>query len=367
MMKEAELISLLRLQRIPYIGDITAKKLLQKLGSAEAIFTSKKRELERINGFGKSRLRELFNPSYLDLAKEELEFIRKHEIKVSYFQDAEYPALLKQSIDGPILLFQKGHINLQNKRILSIVGTRKATLRGIQFVADLVTALAPLDPVIISGFAYGIDIAAHKAALENNLQTIGCMAHGLHTMYPKLHAKYKAQVEENGGFMTDFWHNSTFDRNNFLRRNRIIAGLSEATLVVESAEKGGALVTADIARSYDREVFTVPGRPKDKMSVGCNNLIKAHKAQAITSAEDIIYFLNWDIPEKKPPLQPELFVELNSEEQLIIDTLRRLGKAELDVLALESKLPGYKVASHLLNLELHQLIRPLPGKQFEAL
>lgn len=366
-MKETELISLLRLQALPQIGDILAKKLLQKFGSAEAIFNAPRSDLSKLEGFGSVRLKAILNPKYLEAAQEEWKYMQEHDIKVSYFQDQDYPELLKQCIDAPILLFQKGNIQLKNKLLLSIVGTRKATVHGVAFVNQLIEKLALLNPVIVSGFAYGIDIAAHKAAIKNNLQTIGCMAHGVNGMYPKAHAKYRKQVEENGGFMSDFWSNSEFDRNNFLKRNRIIAGISEATLVVESAEKGGALVTADIASSYDREVFAVPGRPSDTWSKGCNTLIKTQKAQAITSAEDIIYLLNWDIQPQKTQQQPQLFIDLNPEEERIVEALKTLGKAELDDLAFASKMPTYKVASHLLNLELHNLIRCLPGKLYEAI
>lgn len=365
-MKETELIALLRLQAVPLVGDILAKKLLQKFGSAENLFQTSKKDLQAVGGFGEMRLRNFFDTAYLKSAEEEYQYIQQKKITCHYFEDPDYPELLKQCIDGPVLLFQQGNIQLKNRLTLSIVGTRKATVHGTGFVRDLIAKLAPLNPVIISGFAFGIDIAAHKAALDQQLQTIGCMAHGLDAFYPKEHQKYRAQVLENGGFMSDFWHNATFDRNNFLRRNRIIAGLSEATLVVESAAKGGALVTADIAHSYDREIFAVPGRPGDQMSTGCNNLIKTQKAQAVTCAEDIIYFLGWDIPQKSVD-QPQLFVPLNPEEKAIVIALKKLGKAELDDLAFESKLPTYKVASHLLNLELNNLIRPLPGKQYEAI
>jgi|SRR5690625_21099 len=366
-MKESELISLLRLQALPNIGDISAKKLLQKFETAENLFRSKKSELLKIDGFGKIRLKEFFNPKYLKAAEEELKFIQSNQIQVNYFKDKDYPELLKHCIDAPILLFQKGNINLNNRPVISIVGTRRATVHGVSFVEELIEKLAPLNPVIVSGFAFGIDIAAHKAALKNNLQTIGCMAQSLDKIYPKEHEKFRKQVEETGGLVTDFWHLTELDRKNFLSRNRIIAGLSEATLVVESGERGGSLVTADIAFSYDRTVFAVPGRPSDRMSKGCNMLIKTGKAQAITSAEDIIYFLNWDLEKPKPNPQPQLFVDLSPEEETIIEVLRKLGKAELDDLALESKMPGHKVASYLLNLELNNLIRPLPGKQYEAL
>lgn len=366
-MKESELISLLRLQALPNIGDISAKKLLQKFETAENLFNAKKSDLLSIDGFGTLKIREFFKEDHLVAAKEELEVIRKNDIQVSYFKDETYPELLKHCIDSPILLFQKGNINLKNRPILSIVGTRKATVHGKAFVSKLIEDLAPLNPVIVSGFAYGIDISAHKAAIKNNLQTIGCMAQGLTKMYPKSHEKYRAEVEANGGLVSHFWNGTELDRNHFLSRNRIIAGMSEATLVVESDERGGSLVTADIAFSYDKPVFAVPGRPTDRMSKGCNTLIKSDKAQAITCAEDIIYMLNWDIEKEKPNLQTELFIDLSPEEEKIMEALRKLGKAELDDLALESKMPSYKVVSYLLNLELNNLIRPLPGNQYEAL
>lgn len=366
-MSETELIALLRLQALPHIGDVSAKKLLQKFGSATALFQAKKNDLYAIDGFGDKRLREFFDTRFLEAAKNELKFIVDNGINVSYFQNKDYPELLKQCIDAPILLFQKGNIDLKEKRLLSIVGTRRATVHGTGFVDQLVEKLAPLNPVIVSGLAYGIDIAAHKAALTQGLQTIACLGHGLNQIYPKAHAQYASQIMENGGFMADFWSTSFFDRKNFLKRNRIIAGLSEATLVVESAEKGGALVTADIAQSYNREVFAVPGRPSDKLSIGCNNLIKSQKAQAITSAEDIVYFLNWQLKSTPKPRQTTLFVELCPDEKNILEALKKLGKAELDDLAFASKLPSYKVASYLLNLELNNLIRPLPGKQYEAI
>ncbi len=364
-MKEAELISLLRLQRLPHIGDISAKKLLNKFGTAERLFKAKKADLLQIEGFGKTRIKDFFHPSYLEEAQQELEYTRQHDIKISYFKDDSYPELLKQCIDAPILLFQKGNINLKGRRLLSIVGTRKATVHGKHFCEQLIEKIAPLNPVIVSGLAYGIDITAHRAALNHKLQTLACLGHGLNQIYPKSHQRYSRKIETQGGFITDFWSTDSIDPKNFVKRNRIIAGISEATLVVESAQKGGSLVTADLAHSYNREVLSVPGRPSDKLSSGCNNLIKTQKAQAITSAEDLIYFLDWDI--KKTAPQPQLFVNLNPEEETIIKALKTLGKAELDTIAFESKMPSYKVASHLLRLELNNLIRTLPGKQYEAL
>ena len=363
---QKDLLFILALQSIPNLGDSTAKKLIRHLGSAEAVLNSKKASLLKIEGIGAIRIKELHDPKYLKRAEEELKFIEKNKIKVNYYKDEDYPEKLKHCLDGPILLFSKGNISLKNKRIISIVGTRNITAHGQAFCEELVADLAPLDPVIISGFAYGVDITAQKAAVKHNLQTIGCLAHGFNQIYPKTHSKYVAQIEENGGFYTDFWSSQTFDRNNFLKRNRIIAGLSEATVVIESAEKGGSLVTADIANSYNREVFAVPGRATDSQSKGCNNLIKSQNAHLLTSAADLIYILNWQLEEEKRTVQKQMFVELEPQEQLIFDYLNQ-GKQQLDVIALECKIPTYKVAGILLDMELKGVVRPLPGKLFEVI
>jgi len=363
-----ELRYTLALQRVPNLGETSAKKLLHKIGSAEGIFKEKKQNLLKIEGIGAFRLKHLNERAVLDEAEEEMAFISANNIDVCYFQDNLYPDKLKHCADGPLLLFQQGNIDIKAKKIISIVGTRKCTSYGSNFCEELIEAIAPLAPVIVSGFAYGIDITAHKAAVNNNLQTIGCLAHGLNRMYPKIHKKYVKPVEENGGFLTEFWSNDAFDRKNFLKRNRVIAGMSEATIVIESANKGGSLVTADIANSYNREVFAVPGRVTDRQSEGCNNLIKTQQAHVLTSAADLLYILGWDLEAKAPkPKQMELFEELAAEEKQLHAYLASHGKKTLDVVALNCDLPTHKVASILLTLELKGLIRPLPGKLFEAL
>ncbi|MBB6682067.1 DNA-protecting protein DprA [Aequorivita sp. 609] len=365
MLSKNELRYTLALQRIPNLGDISAKKLLRKTGSAEAIFKEKKSNLAKIDGIGLSKLREINLNKQLEEADEELQFIEANNIEYSYFQDKTYPEKLKHCIDGPILLFHKGNIDLVGKRIISIVGTRRITSYGNAICQQLIEDLAPLNPVIVSGLAYGVDICAHKAAIDNNLQNIACLAHGLNQMYPKDHKRYASKIEENGGFITEFWSSDAFDRNNFLKRNRIIAGLSEATVVIESAEKGGSLVTADIAQSYNREVFAIPGRATDKQSKGCNNLIKQQKAHLITSAADIIYLLGWEIQENKKSKQTQLFVELDEEEKVIFRYLKDKEKEMLDVIALECNIPAYKTASILMNMEIKGVVRPLPGKLFQ--
>ncbi|MFV9483457.1 DNA-processing protein DprA [Christiangramia sp. ASW11-125] len=365
-MEPDQLLYTLALQHVPNLGDSTAKKLIRHFGSAENVFKAKKSSLLKIDGIGKTRISEIENPMHLKEAEKELGFIHKNKISVSYFKEDSYPEKLKHCQDSPLLLFSRGTINLNRKRILSIVGTRQISSHGISFCEQLIEDLAPLEPVIISGFAYGTDITAHKAAIRNNLQTVACLAHGLNQIYPKVHKRYMTEMEENGGFFTDFWSSDTFDRNNFLKRNRIIAGLSEATVVIESAEKGGALVTADIANSYDREVFAVPGRPGDKSSVGCNELIKSQNARVLTSAADIAYMLNWRNNENDlKPVQKKLFIDLEAEEQLLYDQLQLQGKTELDLLALQCKIPTFKTASLLLSMELKGAVRPLPGKLFE--
>ena len=366
-MQEQELLYLLMLHKMQGIGHINAKKLLQHFGSATALFQASTNDLKEVDGIGSKRIKTIRDSAIVKEAEEELNFIQSNNIKLSYFKDEDYPSRLKQCIDSPILLFSRGNINLKNKPVLSIVGTRQVTTHGIAFCEQLIEDLAPLNPVIVSGLAYGTDIVAHRAAIKYNLQTIACLAHGLNQIYPKVHQKYVSSIENNGGFFTDFCSDDTFDRKNFLSRNRIVAGLSEATIVIESAEKGGSLVTADIAHSYDREVFAVPGRPQDKFSKGCNVLIKQQKAQMITSAADLVYNLNWDIETKKKNTQTQLFVSLSDDEKLVVQKLTEIGKAEIDALSLVCGLPTHKLSSILLNLELGGFVRPLPGKQFEII
>ncbi len=368
MLSKNELLYTLALQRVPNLGDILAKKLLSVVGSAEGIFQEKTVNLLKIDGIGNLRLQGLNKKLLFTDAEEELKFIRDNQITCSYFLDPTYPDRLKHCLDGPILFFESGNIDLKRKKIISIVGTRRATKQGVVFCERLVEELAPLNPVIVSGFAYGIDITAQKAAIDNGLQTIGCLAHGLNQIYPKTHKRYVSKVKENGGFISEFWSNDRFDRNNFLKRNRIIAGLSEATLVIESAEKGGSLVTADIANSYNREVFAVPGRTTDSQSQGCNNLIKTQQAHLLSSAADLIYMLGWELKDSNPkPRQTELFAELSEEEIIIWKHLKNKEKELLDTIALECRLPTFKVASLLLNMELKGVVRPLPGKLFQCI
>lgn len=367
-MTENQLIHILALQHVPKIGGTIAKKLIAHCGSAEAVFKEKKSNILKIDGIGTITIKGLFDKIHFEEAEKELRFIKENNIKYSYFLDSNYPERLKHCIDGPLVLFETGTINLENKHVISIVGARKITTSGIAFCEKLVEELAAYNPVIVSGFAYGTDITAHKAAIKHNLQTVGCLAHGLNQIYPKVHKKYMIDVENHGGFYSDFWSTDAFDRKNFLKRNRIIAGISEATIVIESAEKGGSLVTADIANSYNRDVFAVPGRTTDSQSVGCNNLIKANQAHLLSNPLDVPYLLGWELEnEAKPVVQKQLFVELESDEKVIYNYLKENNKELLDVIALNCNMPTYKLAGLLLNMELKGVVRPLPGKLFEII
>ncbi|RKR10252.1 DNA processing protein [Flavobacterium sp. 90] len=366
-MSDQELFYLLALLKVDGVGDIMAKKLMSHCGNAEAVFKTKRNQLSAIDGVGGVLLNNLNDKVVFEKANQELEFIKSNGINVSFFQDENYPDRLKHCIDSPVLIFSTGNINLKNKKLISIVGTRQITSYGMEFCKKLIEDLVPLDPVIVSGFAYGVDITAHQLAVENNLQTIGVLAHGLNQIYPKMHKKYVAKMEENGGFITEFWSSSNPDKENFVRRNRIVAGMTEATIVIESADKGGSLITANIANDYNRDVFAVPGRVTDKYSQGCNNLIKTQKANVLTTAADLVYILNWDVENKSKPVQKQLFVELEPDEQKVYDFLLKNGKEILDFIALQCDFPIYKISGILLNMELKGVIRPLPGKLFEAI
>jgi DNA processing protein len=369
-MNTETLLPVLALLQVDGVGDIVAKKLIHHCGSADEVFKAKSSFLQRIDGVGEVLIKKLKDKSVFEKAISELEFIEKEKLQVLYFQNDDYPERLKHCIDGPVLLFASGNFDLKNRKIISIVGTRQVTTYGKEFTKQFIEDIAPFNPIIVSGFAYGVDIIAHQFAMENNLQTIGVLAHGLNQIYPPSHKKHVSRMEQNGGFMTEFWSKSNPDKENFVRRNRIVAGMSEATIVIESAEKGGSLITANIANEYSRDVFAVPGRTSDKYSKGCNDLIKSQRAHLMTSAADLVYLLNWELKSIKhqdKSIQKQLFVSLDHEEQKIYNYLQQNGKQLLDIIALECDFPIFRISTLLLNMELKGVIRPLPGKLFEAI
>lgn len=362
-MKEEELFAVLRLQKAKSIGPILAKKLIRIAGSAQALFKESHEYLHRIHGIGGQIIAHLRNESNLRDVDKEMGFIVKNQINYSYYFEEGYPANLKHCSDAPLLLFMDGAINLSHHRIISIVGTRNMTKYGHDFCRQLVEGLSPYNPVIVSGLAYGVDICAHKEAIRNNLQTIAVLAHGLERVYPRSHKKYLHEICRNGGLITEFWHEENPLREHFLQRNRIVAGLSEVTIVIESAHKGGSLVTADIANSYNREVFALPGNINSTFSEGCNQLIKQHKAHMLTCVDDVISMMSWDLTNAPRELQSKPFVALDSDEQLIYDLLRK-GPHHIDDIAIICHISGHELAPTLLQMELKGAITPLPGKQF---
>jgi len=361
------LIYKIALSLIPGIGSITAKSLIAYTGSAEQVFREKEGALRQIPGVGSILARNIITSGVISRAGREVEFLQKNRLKALFYLDDDYPQRLLGCSDAPIILYVKGDPFLNCTKSISIVGTRHATEYGRKIVDQLISVLAErgFRILIVSGLAYGIDIQSHKAALRTGLPTVAVLGHGLETVYPSLHtAIAREMVENSGGLVTDFLSNSTIDRTNFLRRNRIIAGLSDATIVVESAKKGGALVTADIANSYNRDVFAFPGRVGDPYSEGCHFLIKSNRAALIESVNDLEYVMNWSAVQSQPDaVQPCLFYDFNSDEKQIIDLLRNEGEMAIDLICIKTSLPMNKVSPTLLNLEFAGYVKGLPGKE----
>lgn len=348
---------------IPKIGAINAKKLIAYAGSPEAVFKLNKQALLKIPGIGESITNSILSQKVLDRAEKELEFIDKYKIATYYYLDDNYPKRLKQCDDAPIVLFARGNIDFNQAKVISIVGTRKATEAGKSLCDKLVKELAERghQAVIVSGLAYGIDITAHKAALKYQLPTIAVVAHGLDMIYPSLHTNIAKQIVNQGAIVSELLSGNKLDSRYFVQRNRIIAGLADATVVVESQRKGGALITAEIANSYNRDVFAFPGRIDDRYSAGCNRLIKIHKAALIESVEDLEYVMSWDSNNEKA-LQQSLFTELTEQEEKIVDFLKTEGEQSIDVISFKAGLSVSQVSVALLSLEFNGFIKSLPGK-----
>jgi len=350
---------------IPNIGDVLAKRLLAYCGSPEMVFKEKKSSLEKIPGIGTINAQSVINHRIFDRAEEEIKFIHKNNITPIFYLDSNYPKRLLHCYDSPVMLYFKGHTNLNAEKMISIVGTRDATDYGKKLCEKLIAELASHQVTIVSGLAYGIDICAHKAAIENNLPTICTLAHGLDKIYPALHAGTANKMLDNGGWLTDFMSQTKPDKENFPQRNRIVAGISDATVVIESKSNGGSLITADIANSYNRDVFAFPGRVDDVCSAGCNALIKQNKAALIQSAEDIIKMMGWNqIGKKHLPKQQKLFVELNNDEQKLVNVIKEKESIMIDDLCLLCEMPMSKVSSMLLTLEFSGVVKSLPGKMY---
>ena len=348
------------------VGTLIAKKLLQHFGSAERVFSANLKELLQLDGIGKKTAEAILNTNAVELAEQELAFIEKHQIQVLFHEDENYPKRLKNCYDAPLLLYYKGTISLNQQRVISIVGTRNATAYGKMLCKQLTEVLKPYNVLIVSGLAHGIDAAAHKECVVSDMPTIGVLGHGLDRIYPAAHRELAAKMLKNGGLLTEFLPGSNPDRENFPKRNRIIAGMADVTIVVEASIKGGALITAEIANSYNRDVYAFPGRVNDEFSEGCNFLIKTNRAGLINHPQDLIYYLGWDdeASTKKASVQVHLPLDLNKDERTVCEAILTSPLA-IDDLFVTTNIAQSKLAIILLTLEMKGIIVALPGKLYK--
>lgn len=367
-MTEQEIICTMALTRLPRVNSTVLHRLVEGLGSATAVF-EQRRHIRDAFPEATDRLSDILTgmDSLMPRAEEELDFAVKNRIQCLCYSDTDYPSRLRECDDAPLLLFYKGKADLNRTHVINMVGTRHCTEYGKDICRHFVAELARLCPdvLIVSGLAYGVDIHSHRAALDNGLDTVAVLAHGLDRIYPAMHRDTAVRMVEHGGLLTEFMSRTNPDKVNFVRRNRIVAGMADATLVVESAERGGALITADLASSYHRDVFAFPGRTADPYSQGCNRLIKDSKAALIQTAQDLMEAMGWQTPAEASAegqgLQLELFPDLCEEEQCIVDSLRQTEGLHLNALALATRLPAHKLSSFLLNLEMKGVVRRTGG------
>ena len=348
---------------VPGIGDVLGKKLVTYCGSAEAVFREKNKLLAKVPRVGGKILEALSGKTILERAEKELAFIEKFRIRALFFLDKDYPSRLKNCIDSPVMLYYKGTADLNGSRIVGVVGTRNATDYGRSACHRIISDLAQDKVMIVSGLAYGIDSCAHRAALENNLETIGVLGHGLDRIYPYQNKILAEKMMKNGGLLTEFMSDTQPDRENFPKRNRIIAGICDAIVVVEAAEKGGALITAEIGNSYNRDVFAVPGRINDPYSEGTNRLIRKNMAALVQSADDIRYLMGWEEQGKKPDgFQKKIFLEMTADEKVLVDYLNINGSSGIDDICIQCRLSMSTTSAALLNLEFEGIVKSMPGK-----
>ncbi len=350
---------------IPNVGNVLAKSLLAYCGSAKAVFNQSKAKLLKVPGIGPQVAESILTFSAFDRAQTELDFIEKHGITPLFFSDTGYPEKLKHIADAPMMVYTLGAVNLQSNRMLGVVGTRKASDEAKEFCTRLIAELKPYNCTIVSGLAYGIDITAHKAAIDNQMPTIAVLAHGLDRLYPASHKNTAKRMLENGGLLTEYTTGTNPDRENFPTRNRIAAGLCDAVVVIETDVKGGSMITAEIAFGYNRDVFAVPTSPANP-NKGCNHLIKTNKAALIECAEDIAQMMGWEAnTTKQQAPQVQLLFELSNDEQKVVEILRNNNGAGMDDIGYAANLTINQTAMVLLELELKNVVKSLPGKMYK--
>ena len=346
---------------IPNIGPVLQKRLIQHFETASDIFTARKKELCAVDGISEWLAKQIKSWNDFSFAESELVFLEKHHICPLFINDKAYPQRLINCYDAPIMLYFKGHCNLNEQKIISIIGTRTNTLYGKQ-IAELIIEQLPKNVLIVSGLAFGIDAIAHKAALKNELNTLGVLAHGLDDLYPAQHRSLAKEIVQQGGLLTEFNQKTKPDKHNFPKRNRIVAGIADATIVIETAIKGGSMITADLAFQYNRELFAVPGKINDTKSAGCLKLIQENKANLYTSIEHFLTTMNWESKIKSTINQLSIFASLTPDEQLVVELINKKGQFALDELKNNVGFSSSKMASVLLSLELQNIIHIIPGK-----
>jgi DNA processing protein len=354
---------MIALSLAPNIGPVTSRKLIGELGSVRAVLSRKEADLRKIRGIGARLAYAICSPDLMERSAREMEFIEKHHIRAITYLEEDYPQKLNECLDGPIVIYVHGHMDLNKGRFLSVVGTRNATPWGKEICREFVGKLASMfdDLVIISGLAYGIDVCAHRQALESGIRTIAVLGHGLSTIYPHVHRETAKKIGNQGCLLTDFHSGMGPERNNFLRRNRIIAGISQYLLVVESGITGGALTTASMAASYNRELFTIPGRINDPRSAGCNRLILENRAHMVLSPEDVAWMTGWLPDELRDQEVRQTRIFPGEDEQKILDAIRLFEEAGPGTISQHTGIPIQKVLSTLLEMELKTWIFLLPG------
>lgn len=352
---------------IPGVGDINGKSLVAYCGGVEAVFHESRAALLKIPGIGQFTVNNVLSQKVLHIAEKEVLFIEKNKVQPLFYTDSHYPQRLLNCEDGPMLLYYKGTASLNASRMIAFVGSRKATDYGRERCEEMIADLKVKDVVVVSGLAYGIDSCAHRKSLECEIDTIGVMGHGLDRIYPFQHHKLAMSMLEKGGLLTEFLSGTIPDRENFPKRNRIVAGMVDAVVVVESGLKGGAMITAGLANSYNRDAFAVPGRTTDEYSKGCNMLIKSNRAAMAESVKDISYIMGWDDRTVQVKSQTSLFVELTDDERILLALMNSKSATGMDQLIVSAALPSSKVASALLNLEFEGFIKSLPGKRYKII
>jgi DNA processing protein len=365
-METSTLRSLLTLQMTPNLGAVTLKNLIAYCGSPEAVVQEKPDHLRRIPGIGEKTAEGMGAVSQAQV-DQEMAFIQEAGIEPLYFLEKGYPERLKDLNDAPVLLFYKGQPALNRHHAIGVVGTRRATAYGKAMCRELIAGLASYEPLVVSGLAHGIDETAHQAALKQEVPTVAVLGHGLHMCYPAQNEGLARQMQQSGGLLTEYTTQVRTVKDNFPARNRIIAGLLDGLLVVETGTKGGALITADIADSYNREVMTVPGRVGDSRSAGCHALIKQHKAYLVEEPADIAYHLGWDLEAPAPRAKAERpAVEKTPEEQAVMTLMEGYGQLHIDQIAQQVGYDSSQINVILFNLELKGLVTALPGQVYKA-